>query len=75
MDGFLVLSRKKDETVILDGLGEVSVIEIRPNRVVLGFKFPREVQIARSELSNDKQSDNKDTSKELPVPLENCTGN
>lgn len=47
----LVLSRKENEVVVIDGgTIEVVVIEIRGDRVRLGFKAPRETSIHRKEV-------------------------
>ncbi len=47
----LVLARKKDESVIINN-GEitVSVVEIRGDKVRLGFDAPKDVPIHRSEV-------------------------
>jgi carbon storage regulator len=55
----LVLSRKKDQKVLVRLPGteaeiEVTVVQIDQNRVRLGFTAPAEVTILRSEL-NDRQ--------------------
>lgn len=46
----LVLSRKKNESVVIDGRIKLTVIEIRGNQIRLGIEAPREVDITRSEL-------------------------
>jgi carbon storage regulator len=46
----LVLSRKKDERIIIGDNIEVTVIEIRGDRVKLGFVGPQEVPIHREEV-------------------------
>jgi carbon storage regulator len=46
----LVLSRKKDEAVVIDGGIKVTVLEVRGNVVRLGIEAPSEVPILRSEL-------------------------
>ncbi|REK18226.1 MAG: carbon storage regulator [Planctomycetota bacterium] len=46
----LVLTRKKNERVIIGGNVEVTVIEIRGDRVKLGFAGPPEVPIHREEV-------------------------
>jgi carbon storage regulator len=46
----LVLSRKKDQRVIIGENIEVTVIEIRGDRVKLGFVGPQEVPIHREEV-------------------------
>lgn len=47
----LVLSRKKLEAVVFPDLGiEVTVIEIRGDKVRLGINAPRDVTVHRSEV-------------------------
>jgi len=46
----LVLSRKLNETIIIDDTIRVTVVDIRPNQVRLGFEAPNEVVIYREEL-------------------------
>lgn len=47
----LVLSRKKDEDVVIaGGLITVKVIEIRGDKVRLGFEAPKDVDIHRKEI-------------------------
>ncbi len=47
----LVLSRKKQQTVIIDGQVEIEVLEIKGNTVRLGITAPNTVKIIRGELS------------------------
>lgn len=46
----LVLSRKKDEAIIIGDQITVTVLEIRGNRVRLGIQAPDEVRVQRSEI-------------------------
>ena len=46
----LVLSRKKGDSILIDGGIKVTVIEVRGNVVRLGIEAPREVAIFRTEL-------------------------
>jgi carbon storage regulator len=46
----LVLSRHKDESIVLTGGIEVMVVGIRGDTVRLGFNVPDDVVIARKEL-------------------------
>ena len=46
----LVLSRKKDERIMIGENIEVTVVEIRGDRVKLGFVGPNEVPIHREEV-------------------------
>jgi carbon storage regulator len=46
----LVLTRKLNETIVIDGSISVTVVAIRGNQVRLGIRAPRELGIYRSEL-------------------------
>ncbi|MCP4174984.1 MAG: carbon storage regulator [Fuerstiella sp.] len=54
----LVLSRKKEEVVVLSRLGhediEVKVIEVSGGKVRLGIAAPADVKILRKELLGDE---------------------
>lgn len=46
----LVLSRKKNESIVIDGEVTITVVEVRGDKVRLGIEAPREVPIHRSEV-------------------------
>ena len=46
----LVLSRKKNQTIIIDGNIEIEVLQIKGNSIRLGIKAPRDVRVVRGEL-------------------------
>ena len=46
----LVLSRKKNERIMIGNDIEVTIVEIRGDRVKLGFIGPQEVPIHREEV-------------------------
>lgn len=46
----LVLSRKKNESIVIDGNIVVTVVEVRGDKVRLGIEAPKEVPIHRSEV-------------------------
>jgi carbon storage regulator len=46
----LVLSRKKNESIIIDSSIVITIVEIRGDKVRLGIEAPREVPIHRSEV-------------------------
>lgn len=48
----LCLSRKKNESVMIGDNIRVSVIEIRGDKVRLGFDAPREIPVHRFEVYN-----------------------
>lgn len=47
----LVLSRKTQQTVIIDGQVEIEVLEIKGKVVRLGVTAPKTIKILRGELS------------------------
>ncbi len=46
----LVITRKPDQSLVIDGRIEVTVLSISKDGVRLGIKAPREVQIHRREV-------------------------
>lgn len=56
----LVLSRKKDESIIINGNIVVTIVEVRGDKVRLGFIADRSVEIHRQEvyeaIQNEKKS-------------------
>lgn len=46
----LVLSRKTDQGVVIDGQVTIKVLGIKGNQVRLGIEAPRDVTINRSEI-------------------------
>ena len=47
----LVLSRKQNQTVVIDNQIEIEVLKIKGNTVRLGIKAPSDVKILRGELA------------------------
>ncbi|MGE5193640.1 MAG: carbon storage regulator [Deltaproteobacteria bacterium] len=45
----LVLTRKTNESIYIDGGIEVMVVQVRGNRVRLGFRAPSDISIQRKE--------------------------
>jgi carbon storage regulator len=46
----LVLSRKSEESIVIDERIVVTVLEVRGDQVRLGIKAPREIPVVRDEL-------------------------
>lgn len=46
----LVLSRKKNESIVIDERIVITVVEIRGDKVRLGIEAPRDVPIHRQEI-------------------------
>ena len=61
----LVLSRRKGERVVIGDRIEVIVLEVRGDRVKLGFQGPPEVAIHRQEL-HEKINDQSQISDQQP---------
>lgn len=55
----LILSRRKDESVIIDDDIEISIIDIRGDQVKLGIKAPRNVKVYRNEIFQAIQAENR----------------
>ncbi|QNU67110.1 carbon storage regulator CsrA [Ruminiclostridium herbifermentans] len=55
----LVLSRKKDQTIMLGDNIEITIIEIQGDQVRIGINAPKNVPIYRKELFIEIQEENK----------------
>ncbi len=64
----LVLSRKKDESIIINDLIKVTVVEIRGDKVRLGIDAPKDVTVHRREVYEAIQNQLK-AQAEQPRPL------
>ena len=53
----LVLSRKKNESVVIDDRIVLTVVEIRGDKVRLGIEAPREVPVHRKEIFDAIQNE------------------
>ena len=55
----LVLSRKKNESIIVDGKIEIKIIELEDGRVRIGIEAPKDIQIHRKEVFDEIEKENK----------------
>jgi carbon storage regulator len=55
----LVLSRQKDESIIIADKIEVIVIDIRNNKVRLGIRASRDIPVHRKELLRSRKQNHK----------------
>ena len=61
----LVLSRKKNESIVIDNDITIVVVEIRGDKVRLGVEAPKEVPVHRREVYEAiKRNESKDSSSE-----------
>lgn len=68
----LVLSRKKDEKIIIGDQITVMVIEIRGDKVRLGIDAPRDVTVHREEVYEKIQKEEEEK-KEQQTPADSTT--
>jgi len=54
----LILSRKKDESIIIGDEIEISVVDIKGDQVKLGIKAPRDIKVYRQEVFTAIQKEN-----------------
>ena len=46
----LVLTRKKNESIVINDVIKITVVEIRGDKVRLGIEAPREIDVHRQEV-------------------------
>lgn len=72
----LILSRKKDENIIIGDNIEISIVDIKGDHVKLGIKAPKDVKVYRQEvyeaiLRENEAAVNSVTDFELPkLPID-----
>lgn len=55
----LILTRKLEESLIINGNIEVKIVAIEDNKIKIGIDAPREVEIYRKEVYDKIQEENK----------------
>ena len=69
----LVLSRRKNECVVIDDHIKVTVVDVKPNCVRIGFEASPEVTILRAELLRKAAADvivDEDDAADAATPFE-----
>ena len=56
----LILTRKKDESIIINGNIEIQIISIEEGKVKMGINAPKEIEIHRSEVFDKILESNKE---------------
>ena len=59
----LVLSRQRDETIVIGDDIEITVVDIRGDKVRLGINAPRAVQVHRKEVYESIKRENAEASR------------
>jgi carbon storage regulator len=56
----LILTRKEEESLIIDGKIEITIIKSEDGKVKLGITAPKEIEIHRKEIFEKIQEENKE---------------
>lgn len=59
----LILSRKKDESIMIGDNIEISVVDIKGDQIKLGIKAPRDIKVYRREVFTAIQKENQAAAK------------
>ena len=54
----LALTRKKDESIVINGNIEITVMEVKGDHVKIGIQAPKNVPIYRKEVFEQTQKEN-----------------
>jgi carbon storage regulator len=65
----LVLSRQRDETVMIGDDIEVTVIDVRGDKVRLGIRAPRNIPVHRKEVYDAIRRENQSAARLVPSDL------
>ena len=57
----LALTRKKDESIVINGNIEITVMEVKGDHVKLGIQAPKNVPIYRKEVFEQIQKENEES--------------
>lgn len=69
----LALTRKRDESIILDGNIQIKVLDISPDKVKLGIVAPSDVNIYRNEIYEEIQRINRESNNIDFLPKKSMT--
>ena len=65
----LVLSRQRDETIIIGVNIEITVVDIRGDKVRLGVSAPKEISVHRKEVYDAIRRENREAAQVKPEDL------
>ena len=69
----LVLSRQRDETIMIGDDVEITVVDIRGDKVRLGINAPRHIQVHRKEVYDAIKRENEQAAKLRPRDVADLT--
>jgi carbon storage regulator len=70
----LVLTRKKDQTIVINDNIEVTVLDIQGDQVRIGINAPRSVSIHRKEVFLEIQEENRKAAEARNISLDEIIG-
>ena len=70
----LVLSRQRDETIMIGDDVEITVVDIRGDKVRLGITAPRHIQVHRKEVYEAIKRENERAAKLKPKDVDEVLG-
>ena len=70
----LVLSRQKDETIIIGDDIEITVVDIRGDKVRLGVSAPKTISVHRKEVYDAIRRENREAAQVKPEDLPSGLG-
>ena len=65
----LVLSRQRDETIMIGDNIEITIVDIRGDKVRLGISAPRSIQVHRKEVYDAIKRENENAAKLKPADV------
>lgn len=71
----LVLSRQRDQTIMIGDDIEITVVDIRGDKVRLGINAPPEIPVHRKEVYDAIKRENRAASGVRPEDIANVAGN
>ena len=70
----LVLSRQRDETIMIGDDVEITIVDIRGDKVRLGINAPRHIQVHRKEVYDAIKRENQQAANLTPQDLSEVIG-
>ena len=69
----LILTRKINQSIIINDNIEITIIETKGEQVKIGIKAPKDVSIYRTEIYKEIQNENIKAAQNSPLPQNDLT--
>jgi len=70
----LVLTRKKEQSIVINDNIEITILDVQGDQVRIGIKAPRSVSIHRKEIYLEIQEENRKAAEVKSIPLNELLG-